>query len=108
MDLAAFFAGVGPGRVFATLRTAGYPEPVAHLLTGLCTTRATRDDLATMPGGGTDAARDHVRAALAQPHLPQGAPSSPQLANLAALAWTVGSPVWPWLPGRPTPATPTT
>jgi hypothetical protein len=85
MDLAAFFAGVGPGRVFATLRTAGYPEPVAHLLTGLCTTRATRDDLATMPSGGTEAARDHVRAALSRPHLPQGAPTSPQLANLAAL-----------------------
>ncbi|SDP22929.1 Reverse transcriptase (RNA-dependent DNA polymerase) [Klenkia soli] len=84
MDLAAFFATVTAGRVWATLRTAGYPEPVATLLTGLCTTRATRDDLATMPGGGTDAARDHARAALARPHLPQGAPTSPQLANLAA------------------------
>ncbi|MEI4273532.1 reverse transcriptase family protein [Klenkia sp. LSe6-5] len=84
MDLAAFFATVRSGRVFATLRSAGYPEPVAALLTGLCTTRATRDDLATMPAGGTPAARDHLRAALALPHLPQGAPTSPQLANLAA------------------------
>jgi hypothetical protein len=84
MDLAAFFATVTSGRVFATLRTAGYPEPVAGLLTGLCTTRATCDDLATMPGGGTPGARDHVRAALTRSHLPQGAPTSPQLANLAA------------------------
>lgn len=84
MDLAAFFATVTSGRVYATLRTAGYPEPVADLLTGLLTTRATRDDLATMPPGGSDAARAHVRSALAAPHLPQGAPSSPQLANLCA------------------------
>ncbi len=84
MDLAAFFATVSSGRVYATLRTAGYPEPVAALLTGLCTTRATRDDLATMPPGGSDGARQHARAALASPHLPQGSPSSPQLANLCA------------------------
>ena len=84
LDLATFFATVRAGRVWATLRAAGYPEPVAALLTGLCTTSATRDDLTTMPPGGTDAARAHARAALAAPHLPQGAPTSPQLANLAA------------------------
>ena len=84
LDLAAFFATVRAGRVWATLRSAGYPEPVASLLTGLCTTSATRDDLATMPPGGSEGARAHVRAALATPHLPQGAPTSPQLANLAA------------------------
>ena len=84
LDLAAFFATVTSGRVHATLRTAGYPEPVVALLTGLVTTRATRDDLATMPPGGTDASRHQLRGTLAAAHLPQGAPTSPHLANLGA------------------------
>ena len=35
-----------------------------------------------MPSGGEDRARAALRRALAAPHLPQGAPSSPHLANL--------------------------
>ena len=36
-DLEDFFASVTAARVFAIFRTAGYPEAVAHTLTGLCT-----------------------------------------------------------------------
>ena len=37
LDLEDFFATVPAGRVFGIFRTAGYPEAVAHTLTGLCT-----------------------------------------------------------------------
>lgn len=84
MDLTSFFAAVGAGRVYRVLRTAGYPEPVARLLAGLCTTAATRDDLATMGPGGTREDRARLRRALAAPHLPQGSPTSAHLANLCA------------------------
>src|SRR5262249_13425317 len=37
LDLCDFFPSVHAGRVHALFRTAGYPEEVARLLTGLCT-----------------------------------------------------------------------
>jgi hypothetical protein len=64
------------------LRAAGYPEPVAHVLAGLTTHASPVAALSAMPAG-RDAARDfRLRRRLAAPHLPQGAPTSPQLANL--------------------------
>ncbi|MEJ5946354.1 reverse transcriptase family protein [Pseudokineococcus basanitobsidens] len=82
-DLAAFFASVTAGRVHRTLRFLGHPEAVAHALTGLCTHEAPVGVLAAMPAGGTPGDRHALRRALADPHLPQGAPTSPHLANLA-------------------------
>jgi RNA-directed DNA polymerase len=77
MDLTSFFTTVTAGRVHGLFRTAGYPEPVAHTLTALATTRTPAAVLRHAP--------DRTRAALLrQPHLPQGAPTSPALANLAA------------------------
>ena len=37
LDLEDFFASVAAARVYGIFRTAGYPEAVAHTLTGLCT-----------------------------------------------------------------------
>jgi RNA-directed DNA polymerase len=86
MDLEAFFASVAAERVRGLLLgPAGLPEPVAHVLTSLVTTvvpaQVWRE--VPVPAGVVDRER-HRRLGrqLAVAHLPQGAPTSPALANL--------------------------
>ncbi len=87
LDLESFFATVTAGRVYGLFRTAGYPEPVAHALTGLVTTTTPRSVRSSCPGPGPGeppldpAAAARLDAALRTPHLAQGAPSSPALAS---------------------------
>lgn len=75
-DLADFFPAVPWSRVYATFRSLGYPQAVARALAQLATA-LTPAELLQTPGL---AARDHLKGR----HLPQGAPTSPALANLAA------------------------
>jgi RNA-directed DNA polymerase len=88
VDLSDFFASVGAGRVFATFRQCGYPEAAAYALTGLVTNSVPRKEFDSAPRPAREDLREaHNRLGrwLAHPHLPQGAPTSPALANLAAL-----------------------
>lgn len=81
MDLQDFFPSFTGPRIQAFFRTAGYPEPVADLLGGICTNivplhiwkgAASEFDLRRI---------QQARVAYSRPHLPQGAATSPALAN---------------------------
>ncbi len=80
LDLKDFFHSVPVLRVGALFRCLGYPHPVARVLQGICT-QATSPYLAAFE---QHAPSWHQRQLLKFKHLPQGAPTSPALANLCA------------------------
>jgi hypothetical protein len=87
IDLQDFFASVTGARLFGIFRTAGYPAPVAHALTALTTNVVPARVWHAIPRPADArqiSTHHHLGRRLATPHLPQGAPSSPGLANLAA------------------------
>ncbi|MGA2850426.1 MAG: reverse transcriptase family protein, partial [Terracidiphilus sp.] len=87
LDLRDFFPSVSGARVKALFRTAGYPDAVAERLGGICTNAAPRGMWKTLGNGLDPQAMADARALYAWPHLPQGAPTSPALANICG--WRV-------------------
>jgi RNA-directed DNA polymerase len=85
LDLRDFFASIHRARIQAIFATAGYPRRTAELLAAICWNTTPDDVWLDYPGtlpedlGRFPAARQYRR-----PHLPQGAPTSPALANLCA------------------------
>ncbi len=77
-DLEDFFPSISAARILQVFMTAGYPETVARALTRLTTHATPPSFLEEKPLTWPE------RRRLATPHLPQGAPTSPTLANLSA------------------------
>lgn len=88
-DLRDFFPTIPTAKVHAVFRAVGFPQDVADLLTGLCTTRLPDDIWDSRPHPAPDGNDHPTGVRLRQRHLPQGAPTSPMLANLCALGLDV-------------------
>ncbi|RZI55900.1 MAG: RNA-directed DNA polymerase [Rubrivivax sp.] len=81
-DLRDFFPSIGRARIAAMFRRLGYSDGVVERLTTLCTARTPLPVRERLREGGSIDSDGAKR--LASPHLPQGAPTSPALANLCA------------------------
>jgi hypothetical protein len=89
LDLRDFFASIPGARVHALFRTLGYPRETARYLTGLtthCTPHRILRDVPQeeYPSPEERHRRQNWARQFMERHLPQGAPSSPALANLCA------------------------
>lgn len=89
LDLRDFFISIPAARVHAMFRTLGYPKETARYLTGLTTHHTPARILRSLPQieYPSPEERQRQRAWARQfmaRHLPQGAPTSPALANLCA------------------------
>jgi hypothetical protein len=83
-DLCDYFPSVPASRVNSLFRAIGYPPIVARSLTGLCTHRLPADEWYARPEDLRTGPRGSAWERYRVPHLPQGAPTSPALANLCS------------------------
>jgi RNA-directed DNA polymerase len=91
VDLKDFFPSISAARVYATFHALGVAPPLARTLSQLTTSALTDAQIraawvACFPGARARVSETirSWRDIFGIPHLPQGAPTSPALANLAA------------------------
>lgn len=83
MDLQDFFPSVDANRIWGLFRSLGYPYEVIRALTHLCTCYSKPSQLWEATKGFVSRSERHRLLSLYhRKHLPQGAPTSPALANL--------------------------
>ena len=81
MDLRDFYPSISYGRIFAIFLSLGYPEEVTRVLAQLCTVTSPTT---LWMSQGVCSSSTLLSKTYAARHLPQGAPTSPVLANLSA------------------------
>ncbi len=82
VDLQDYFATVCFGRVSHLFRRVGYPERVADTLAAVATNTVPEDVWDSASHALMDRPEQRLPPLYSRPHLPQGAPSSPAIANL--------------------------
>ncbi len=84
MDLQEFFPSIRPSRLSRLLMHAGYPEEVAEFITALCCNYTHADAWKYWPHPDDLQQRRETQRHFQRAHFPQGAPTSPAIANLCA------------------------
>ncbi|MGH1377726.1 MAG: reverse transcriptase family protein [Alphaproteobacteria bacterium] len=78
MDIRDFFTSITQNRIYGLFYSLGYPKHISSTLGALCTNTPNPD----MLGDVYHTLSWKKQKLITQPHLPQGAPTSPALANL--------------------------